>query len=332
MVGRRETTAPSHPVRRGALRALAARIAAIGTARFETAPRLEGLGAAPIVQPIVQALSRTHERVESERTALRRFASDAAHQLRTPLAVLAARMEAPSAEWDAERMRGDLRWMERLVDQLLAASRSGTTVIDPEARFDLPALVREVVEALAPLAIYRGRDIEMLDERRQPNERRRDERKAERSEDAGAGSSDVFGIASLAHEALSNLIENALDHAPPGSLVSVVLRPGDRVEVRDRGAGVPEACRERIFERFSQGARPTTGGAGLGLSIVADIMQRHGGTVAYEDRSGGGAVFALRFAPADAATVPPSDGRHLAPSACRQPTGVTAASREENES
>lgn len=268
----------------GALRALLDRIPLIGTARFSgTSPRSSGLPA-----EAWECLARTHDRIERERAGLRRFASDAAHQLRTPLAVLAARMEAPAENWDTERMRGDLRWMERLVDQLLAASRSGTTTIAADARFDVETLVRDVAEGLVPLAIYRGRDLELIDERNGP--------------DAVM----AFGNAALAHEALSNLVENALHHAPPETTVSVVLCPSGRVDVRDRGAGVPTNERERIFERFAQGHRPTTGGAGLGLSIVTDIMRLHRGRALYEDREGGGAVFALEFEVPD---VPPSASR-----------------------
>lgn len=272
----------------------------IGTARF--APPTLRSGGLPATAR--ECLARTHDRIERERAGLRRFASDAAHQLRTPLAVLAARMEAPAESWDTERMRGDLRWMERLVDQLLAASRSGTTTIEADARFDVETLVRDVAEGLVPLAIYRGRDLELIDERDGPD------------------AIMAFGNAALAHEALSNLVENALHHAPPETTVSIVLLPSGRIDVRDRGAGVPASERERIFERFAQGRRPTTGGAGLGLSIVADVMRLHRGRVRCEDRAGGGAVFALEFEVPD---VPPSASRQASlPWSARSEDPVTA--------
>ena len=224
-----------------------------------------------------EALTRLLGRLEREVGALRRFSSDAAHQLRTPMAVLSARTSVPAEELDRDGLASDLRWMGRLIDQLLATTRSTITAIDPDARFSTAELCVDVVSALVPLAITRGRDLQLV-----------------HAECDAA----VHGCYDLAFEALSNLVENALDHSPPGTMVSVRLH-GQRIEVADRGAGVPDEEREAIFERFAQGARRTTGGAGLGLAIVREIMERHGGTVACTRDRGGGALFTLRFTGTD---------------------------------
>ena len=95
--------------------------------------------------------------------------------------------------------------------------------------------------------------------------------------------------------ALTNLIENALAYAPPGSLVEVTVEPPARVLVLDRGPGVPEAERSLIFERFGRGQVTGSTGAGLGLAIVAGIAAAHRGSVRAMGRDGGGAAFALEL-------------------------------------
>jgi CheY-like chemotaxis protein/anti-sigma regulatory factor (Ser/Thr protein kinase) len=98
-------------------------------------------------------------------------------------------------------------------------------------------------------------------------------------------------------QVLTNLISNAVKFSPGGGAVSTsILRKGDqyRISVADRGSGIPEEFRGRIFSKFAQADASATrekGGTGLGLSIVREIVTRLGGTVAYEDRPGGGTVF-----------------------------------------
>lgn len=234
--------------------------------------------APPALQPVVAAAAAAIAGANESQSAMRQLASDAAHQLRTPLAVLNARLTVPGAAFDPDEARRDLEWMGRLVDQILSAARSAGAPGDPDARFDAAAVAGDVVAALVPLAVFRDRDIELC---------------------APPGGVLAYGEARFAFEAVSNLAENALAHTPAGTMVSVVVSEGGpqetTISVLDRGPGVPESERERIFERFRQGARPTAGGAGLGLSIVADIMARCGGAVRYAPRPGGGAAFTLTF-------------------------------------
>ncbi len=227
---------------------------------------------AEIVQEFNDALSRLNDGYIS----LRRFIWDAAHQLRTPLAVLAARLSAPSPP-ETEEIRHDLEWMSRLVGQLLSAARASEAHTNVFVDTDLIALAQDVVGALAPLAIYRGRMIELI-----ADESSTVMVKADRS---------------FAFEAISNLVENAMGHAPEGSVITLYVNPPCLVEVADQGHGVPLEHRERIFRPFEQGPIPTKGGAGLGLSIVMEVMRQHSGTVSYRDNEGGGAVFCLNFVP-----------------------------------
>jgi two-component system sensor histidine kinase KdpD len=106
-----------------------------------------------------------------------------------------------------------------------------------------------------------------------------------------------------------NLLENALRHSPdPGSVqVRVVAQPDELIiAVLDRGPGVPDSERDRIFEPFYRGAAPAprSTGTGLGLAIARGIMQAQGGSLVYRPRSGGGSAFELRVPGAQPASLP----------------------------
>jgi signal transduction histidine kinase len=251
---------------------LKAQIAAITPATAENPLPVPNEGGD--IAEIVQEFNGALERLNYGYISLRRFIWDAAHQLRTPLAVLAARISAPSPP-TMDEIQHDLEWMSRLVGQLLSAARASEAHTNVFVDTDLIALAQDVVGALAPLAIYRGRMIELI-----ADESSTIMVKADRS---------------FAFEAISNLVENSMGHAPEGSFISVYVTPPGLIEVADTGYGVPLEHRERIFRPFEQGPIPTKGGAGLGLSIVKEVMHQHGGTVSYRDNEGGGAVFCLNF-------------------------------------
>lgn len=94
---------------------------------------------------------------------------------------------------------------------------------------------------------------------------------------------------------IRNLVENAIGHAGAGTEVEVTVVHPAKMAVADCGPGVKSEDRERIFERFQRGRDTTRTGAGLGLAIVREIMQAHGGEVTVANRPQGGAVFSLEF-------------------------------------
>jgi signal transduction histidine kinase len=112
---------------------------------------------------------------------------------------------------------------------------------------------------------------------------------------AAIGPVRVLGNADAIADAVRNLVENAVHQSPAGGEVAVTVSREGTVSVADRGPGVPEADRQRIFERFWRGRGVTRQGAGLGLAIVAEIAKAHGGSIEVADRPGGGALFALRI-------------------------------------
>ena len=253
------------------------RLASAAATRVEPARlglRLPEAGLPGEVAPLVAAVNQALARLEAALIAQRRFVGDAAHTLRTPLAVLTARLDSLSEGPDTQALRRDTDRMTRLIDQMLQMARLDGMPLDVSQPIHLRAAAVEAISELAPLALQRGVQMAL-------------------SEPAQVGP--VTGNHAALVIALTNLIENALAHAPPGSLVEVTVEPPARVLVLDRGPGVPEAERSLIFERFGRGQATGSTGAGLGLAIVAGIAAAHRGSVRAMVRDGGGATFALEL-------------------------------------
>jgi signal transduction histidine kinase len=252
------------------VRGASAAAAAIGPAR--PGARLPETDLPAEIAPLVSAINQALARLESALAAQRRFVGDAAHSLRTPLAVLMARIDALQDSTEAQHLRQDADRMARLVGQMLQMARIDGVPLDISERVDLHAVAMEAISALAPLAVARQLDLELT----------------------GAPAGPIRGNCAALVIALQNLIENALGHAPPGSTVQVELTPSNTLRVLDRGPGVSEAEQAAIFERFRRGRKPAgTAGAGLGLAIVAEIVAAHGGSAHVTAREGGGAAFEL---------------------------------------
>lgn len=248
------------------------RAAAIGPARTDI--RLPTTGIPSEIQPLVQAVNQAFDRLEHGFREQRRFTADAAHELRTPLAILSARVEALAGSDAGRDLNRNLQAMSRIVAQLLDVAELDAMRIDPGQTVDLSELATEIAEQIAPLALAAGKDIELR---------------------GGEAPAPVHGHAEMVRRALRNVVENAIKYTPPGTAVVVDVRPDGSVRVADRGPGIPSADRATIFERFWRGDRTRSDGAGLGLSIVKTVLDEHGGTVEVTDAPGGGALFILRF-------------------------------------
>jgi signal transduction histidine kinase len=232
------------------------------------------------ILPLVEAVNQAFDRLEQGFRIQRNLTADVAHELRTPLAVLRMRAESLSDGTVRARLLADIDVMTRLVDQLLSVAELEMVVIAPDEAADLRQVCLEVVEHLAPLAVKQGKALELT---------------------AAGGAVWVHGRADLLFQAVRNLIENAVRYSPTGAVVTVEVQESGRARVLDRGPGVPAELKDRLFERFWQGRRKERSavreGAGLGLSIVAQIVGQLGGEVSVEDRAGGGAVFSLTLKP-----------------------------------
>lgn len=252
-----------------ALRALGLRIAAIGPG--ERGGGLDLTGVPSEVLPLARAVDAALERLQAAVQQQRRFTANAAHELRTPLAVLRTRLESlPETEERAALLR-DTDRMVRLVAQLLAMARLEAGQVAADEVVDLEALCVGVVSDLAPLAIAEDKELVF--------------------EGAPHGPVLCRGNRGSLGDAVRNLVENALRFTAAGEAVILRVEEAGAIVVRDHGPGVPAEQRERIFEPFWRGS--SGGSAGLGLAIVADTAAAHGGSVTVADAPGGGAEFRL---------------------------------------
>jgi signal transduction histidine kinase len=235
--------------------------------------RLPQAGVPREILLLVAAVNSALDRLDEGMQQQREFTANAAHQLRTPLTVLAAHIDMMGDAKVAAKLRYDVDLMSRIVTQLLLVARLENLNICVDDPVELNSTVREAAENLGPLAISTQRTLEV---------------------DEPAAPVFVRGNTHAVVAAVSNLIENALNHSPPGGAVKIRVTPGPSIEVIDSGPGVPPDMREKIFERFWRG-ESSREGAGLGLAIVRRIMRALRGDVSVSDAPGGGAKFSLEF-------------------------------------
>ncbi|MDD2878049.1 MAG: HAMP domain-containing sensor histidine kinase [Acidiphilium sp.] len=225
------------------------------------------------VEALIGAVNRLLTRVERLILTLRDFVGNAAHELRTPLAIMMLGIGKLPHDDNRTRLLHDVQGMKRLVDQMLDMAQANALVIEAGAQADLTRIAADVVADLMPLAIARGRTIVFVDE----------------------GAEVIHGHAEAIGRALRNVIENGLAHTPPGTAVEVTCGPGRRYAVRDHGPGIPESQRANVVKRFQRLDRRNNDGAGLGLAITLTVMEDHGGRLDIADSPGGGALVCLIF-------------------------------------
>ncbi|MFL6206568.1 MAG: ATP-binding protein [Acidimicrobiales bacterium] len=215
-------------------------------------------------------------RIDDQRSALLRSVS---HDLRTPLSsIRAVATDLRDGVLYDEQTRSELLTMvcdeidrlDRLVDNLLSLSRIEADAFHPDRQaVDLEELITDRLRRLAP--IFTDLDVRT----RLPG-------------DLPLVDADYAHV----ERVVTNLLANAARHAPAGTDVWVIAKADGgsvRVEVSDRGAGIPEGAEEQIFEAFQRGA--DGGSSGIGLAICKAIVEAHGGTIGVERTFGGGATF-----------------------------------------
>jgi signal transduction histidine kinase len=228
------------------------------------------------VRPIVQALNQLLQRMAQALESERRFTDNAAHELRTPLAVIQTQLFAVRvAKSETERLLaiGQLQLAIergiRLVGQMLTLARLDPEQSLPDAcPLDIGDVTQQTCVDLAPLTLPRDQTIELSLESNLP---------------PLVGNADMLSIL------LSNLIDNAIRYTPRGGHINIdVCRTGSgvRMTVSDDGPGIPAEQRERVFERFYRLAKQEQPGTGLGLAICQRIAELHGAHITLTDGPG----------------------------------------------
>ena len=227
----------------------------------------------------------SEERLRRSEERLRRFAADASHELRTPIAAVRAHAELYQRRGDKAgdaapvmaKIEQEATRLTRLVDDLLLLARLDEGRPLAAQPVDLGALAVDAVDAARTLDP--GRSVEL----------------------SVAGSVEVRGDRDRLRQVIDNLLTNVRLHTPPGTAATVSVMATNTeavIGIADSGPGMSDDDRARVFERFYR-ADPSrardSGGTGLGLSIVAAILTAHGGTVGVEQRPGGGTVFRARL-------------------------------------
>jgi len=226
----------------------------------------------PLVSAVNDALSRLDDGYERHK----RFLIDAAHELRTPIAILQTRLESLELGPHAARVLEDIARLSTLADQMLDLQRVNRHV-DQFSTIDIVAICRKAVADLAPLAIAAGYEL---------------------SFDSAAQRIHMRGDEGAMERAVGNLIQNAIQHGGRSGSIVVRITPPATISVSDEGPGVPPQHRERVFEPFYR-LDGQSRGVGLGLNLVREIVRLHGGSVGIVAGEAGGACVTMTFSPAD---------------------------------
>lgn len=274
------------------LRALSG--AASAMARGEYRTRVQVPPQRDELSDLAEAFNTMAAQIETQEEVRRRFVADAAHELRTPLSLVSARVEmlacgvyAPDEEqWRA--LQAGMDRMQGLVEDLQTLSRleSGRISVNLRA-VDAGRLLSRVMAAFEPVAATRGVRIRIEGE-----------------------SYPAWADPARMEQVLGNLLGNAIRYSPAGGSITLAAESTAdglvALRVEDEGPGIPEADRERVFDRFvrlDDSRDRAGGGSGLGLAIAAELVRLQNGRIRVEDaRQGSGARFVVEVAAEDRPT------------------------------
>ena len=249
--------------------------AAIGPARTDV--RLPEQAMPAEIVPLVHAVNQALDRLEAGFRAQRDFTADMAHELRTPLAIMRARVDSLEPGPVRDALRADLVNMTRTVSQVLDIAELESFVVGGDARADLHAVCAEAVGFMAPLAVEHGQD-DRAHRRRGPVW--------------------VRGHAEALFRAVRNLIDNAIRHTPAGGSIEVEVSADGVVRVLDDGPGRARG-RARIRSSGASGGAIARRPKAAGWAWPSWPASPRPTTAASRSRTvpGGGAIFTLRLRP-----------------------------------
>ena len=221
--------------------------------------------------PLVQAFNGALDRIAEGYRVQQRFVANAAHELKTPLAIMRSQVELHVEGANRDQLLEDIDNMARNVQQMLDLSQVQDIRNYRFENLDLRALAEDVAAAFDGFPPKGNKRISVT----------------------GEVDAHIRADRAAAYTALRNLVENAIKWCRDDGEIVVVVQPGGYI-VYDEGPGIDESTRHLLFERFWRADASAGGGAGLGLSIVAEIAHAHGGQVSAANRDDGeGAAFSL---------------------------------------
>jgi two-component system, OmpR family, sensor histidine kinase QseC len=239
------------------------------------------------ISPLVDELNKLFLRLQQAFEREQRFAADAAHELHTPLAALKTQAQVALKTTDPQECSMHLKQVIASVDrcshviqQLLTLCRLSPETIMPEhfTQVNLPGIAAEVIAQLAPQAILKQIEIELV---------------------AKESNYKLLGNATGLHVLIRNLVDNAIRYTPTGGVIKVLIfNQSDSItlQVIDNGPGIPNKLRTRVFERFFRVLGTNAQGSGLGLAIVEQIAKLHKGSIRLDTpEEGTGLQVEVRF-------------------------------------
>ncbi|MEM7394202.1 MAG: ATP-binding protein, partial [Verrucomicrobiota bacterium] len=223
---------------------------------------------------LARTINEAFDRYQDANEKLQRFGADASHQLRTPLTSIRAAgeiclsRERSSQEYreTIESMLEDATRLTGIVERLLMLARLESHALRKHfTNVDLAGVAEKAAEQYRPLCEEKSISLDI-------------------DSDAACV---IRGDASLIEQAAANLLDNAIRHAPRGGAVSIrtgLSQHGETayIQVEDNGPGVPDGLRAHVFDRFRRGPQPAESGTGLGLAVVREIVNAHGGSAHLE--------------------------------------------------
>lgn len=224
------------------------------------------------IAPLVKAINAALDRLDKGYERHRRFLADAAHELRTPIAILSTRVASLEAGPEKTHLLEDATRLSVMAGQLLDLQRLDQRA-DTFGPVNLVRIARQVVLDLAPLAFAAGYEM---------------------SFEHDVETVMVSGDQTSLERALTNLVQNAVDHGQRRGTILVRVTTAGCIEVCDDGDGIPPDEREQIFEPFRR-LHPGGRGAGLGLDLVQSIMRLHSGRIEVDQAPSGGACMRMVF-------------------------------------
>ena len=236
------------------------------------------------VNTLARALDSMRDVLEGRRYA-ERYIQTLTHEMKSPLAAIRGAAELLDEEMPVdvrkrflENIRAETARSERLIDRLLELSAiEGRASLEKPEELDFHAIVARAIDQARPLA---------------------DAAHVILTASADGAPATLRGDAFILRAAVSNLLENAIDFSPPGTAVGIAVSATDSriiLTIRDHGPGIPDYAREKIFERFYSLRHHAAKrkGTGLGLTLVREAAELHGGTITLEPAEGGGTVAKL---------------------------------------